>query len=328
MPEIRKDPLTGRPVIVAAERAKRPQPSGASHGSPCPFCAGNEAMTPPEVFAYRDPGSLPDAPGWSVRVVPNKYPALVDERVGSSSRRGVYESMPGLGVHEVIIESPQHVVNAAELSEKQLAAVLRGYRERMLALRKDGRWRSVLIYKNQGAPAGATLEHVHSQIVALPEVPELIRAEVDGAKNYYEAEGRCLYCELVRRESAGASRLVAENEQWIVFCPFAARFPFESWIMPKAHAPFFEQTSDGDLAGLARCLRDTLARLERVLDNRSFNYIIHSHPAGDSAAVSYHWHIEILPKLIHAAGFEWGSGMFINPLAPEEAAGLLRQVTL
>lgn len=285
-------------------------------------------MTPPEVFAYRDPGSLPDAPGWTVRVVPNKYPALVIEGVGSSSRRGIYESTPGLGAHEVIIESPEHVVDVAALDEKQLAAVLRVYRERMLALRKHTRWRSILVYKNEGAPAGATLEHVHSQLIALSETPEQLRAEIDGARKFYESNGRCLFCEMIGQETEGSARLVTEHERWAVLCPYAARFPFETWILPKQHAPYFEISSDQDLAELAHCLRDALARLNRVLDHPPFNYLIHSHPRDDAEPRHYHWHIEILPKLVQVAGFEWGSGMFINPVAPEEAARLLRQVAL
>ena len=328
MPEIRKDLVTGRSVIIATERANRPRHDGASQESPCPFCAGNEQITPPEVFAYRDSQFSPDTPGWTVRVVPNKYPALVDEGMRSSSRRGLYESTPGLGVHEVIIESPEHVVNVGELSEEQLAAVLRVYRERMLALRKDERWRSILLYKNQGAAAGATLEHVHSQLIALPETPEQLRAKIDGARKYYEASGRCLFCEMIRQDTEGGARLVADHARWVVLCPYAARFPFEIWILPKRHAPYFEVSSDQDLAELAHCLRDALARFNRVLDHPPFNYLIHSHSLDGAEPRPYHWHIEILPKLVQVGGFEWGSGMFINPLAPEEAARLLRQVAL
>lgn len=285
-------------------------------------------MTPPEVFAYRDSQSSPDTPGWTVRVVPNKYPALVKEGVWSSSRRGVYESLTGLGVHEVIIESPEHVVDVAALDEKQLAAILRVYRERMLDLRKDDRWHSILVYKNQGAPAGATLEHVHSQLIALPETPEQLCSEIDGARKYYEDNGRCLFCEMIRQDTEGGERLVAEHERWVALCPYAARFPFEIWILPKRHAPYFEGSSDQDLAEFAYCLRDALARLNRVLDHPPFNYLIHSHPSDGAETRHYHWHIEILPKLVQVAGFEWGSGMFINPVAPEEAARLLRQVAL
>ena len=284
-------------------------------------------MTPPEVFAYRDSQSSPDTPGWTVRVVPNKYPALVNEGVRSSSRCGLYESTAGLGVHEVIIESPEHVVNVGELSEEQLAATLRVYRERMLDLRRDERWRSILVYKNQGAPTGATLEHVHSQLIALPETPEQLRAEIDGARKYYEANGRCLFCEMIRQDTEGGERLVVNHERWVALCPYAARFPFEIWILPKRHAPYFELSSDPDLAELAYGLRDALARLNRVLDHPPFNYLIHSHPLDGDETRHYHWHIEIFPKLVQVAGFEWGSGMFINPVAPEEAARLLRQVT-
>jgi len=328
MPEIRKDPVTGRAIIIAAERAKRPRHDATSQESPCPFCAGNEAMTPPEVFAYRDAKSLADAPGWTVRVVPNKYPALVNGGVRSSSRRGVYESTAGLGVHEVIIESPEHIVDIAALDERQLAAILRVYRGRMLDLGKDDLWRSILVYKNQGGAAGATLEHVHSQLIALPEAPEQLRAEIDHARKYYETNGRCLFCEMIRQDAEGGERLVAKHEQWVALCPYAARFPFEIWILPKRHAPCFEPSSDRDLTELAYCLRGALARLNRVLDHPPFNYLIHSHPFDGAETRHYHWHIEILPKLVQVAGFEWGSGMFINPVAPEDAASLLRQVAL
>ena len=285
-------------------------------------------MTPPEVFAYRNPGSPPDTPGWNLRVVPNKYPALVNQGDGTASKDGVYESMAGLGVHEVIIESPDHVVNVEALSERQFAAVLRAYRERMLELRKDNRWRSILIYKNQGASAGATLEHVHSQLVALAAVPKEILEEIVGARKFYESNGRCIYCEMIRRETDGGERLVAGHERWVALCPYAARFPFETWIMPKAHAPYFERSSDQDLADLTHCLRDALARLNRVLDHPPFNYLIHSNPWDGAETRHYHWHIEIFPKLVQVAGFEWGSGMFINPVAPEDTARLLRQVAL
>lgn len=328
MREIRKDPVTGRAVIIATERAKRPRHDGAHQESPCPFCSGNEGLTPPEVLAYRDPGSRPDTPGWTLRVVPNKYPALVNREVDPSRRHGVYESTAGLGVHEVIIENPAHETNLAALDEKQLVTVLRAYRERMLALGQDRRWRSILIYKNQGAASGATLEHVHSQLIALSEVPAELRAEIDGARAYYHANNRCLFCEVIRQETEEEARLVAEHERWAVLCPYAARFPFEIWILPKLHAPCFERTADRDLADLARLLRQTLARLERALDHPAFNYVIHSQPADITDSESYHWHIEILPRLTQTAGFEWGSGWFINPVAPENAARLLRQVAL
>ncbi len=331
MPEFRKDPVTGRWVIIAAERAKRPQiyRSNGARGDPgsCPFCPGNEAMTPPEVLAYRNHETAIDAPGWSVRVVPNKYPALVAEGRWIGQNTGLYESMQGLGSHEVIIETPDHIVNMATLDEAQIAEVLRAYSQRMLALREDARWRSILVYKNQGAAAGATLEHIHSQLIALPAVPQEIVGEVEGAKGHFAATQRCIYCEIIAQEKNDKRRIVAEHERFIAFCPFASRFPYETWIFPKAHESSFEEASAPELSDLARALKEILSRLDLGLKTPPFNYILHTNPR-DGARNSYHWHMEIMPKLTQVAGFEWGSGCTINPLAPEDAASVLREVAI
>jgi UDPglucose--hexose-1-phosphate uridylyltransferase len=331
MRELRKDPVSGRWVIISTDRAERPQHRSAYINSaalgPCPFCAGNEAMTPPEVLAYRSQ-SPADMPGWTVRVVPNKYPALADEGGPNTNKSGIYECMNSVGVHEVIIESAEHVTNLWVLTEKQLEEILRAYRDRITALRKDARWSHVLIYKNQGAEAGATLPHAHSQLVALPTVPEEIRKETRGAKSYYDRAGHCIYCEMIQQEINDKSRLVAQNDRFVTFCPYAPRFPYESWILPRQHASHFEGSSTDDFAELARSLREILLRLHRQLDNPPFNYLIHSNPLAEMENKYYHWHLEILPRLTQVAGFEWGSGVTINPVAPEEAARLLREVDL
>jgi UDPglucose--hexose-1-phosphate uridylyltransferase len=330
MPEIRKDPFTGRLIIFSAERAKRPQPVALDRNPgdmrSCPFCAGNEAMTPPEVFAYgADPNQI-QRPGWIVRVVPNKYPALVSDGNGSEFTDGIYESMNGLGVHEVIIESPNHVENMAMLSENQIEQVLLAYRERMLHLRRDKRWRYILLYKNQGIEAGATLPHVHSQLIALPWMPKEVADEMTGAQGYFESTGDCLYCEMIRREIRDRNRIVAEHERWVVLCPYASRFSYEAWILPRKHVSNFDASSKDDFAELSRVLRQTLIRLNRQLTNPPFNYTIHSSPLGEAADGFYHWHMEIMPKLTQVAAFELGSGSYINPVAPEDAARLLRKV--
>ncbi|HTN71204.1 MAG TPA: galactose-1-phosphate uridylyltransferase [Methylomirabilota bacterium] len=330
MPEFRKDPVVDRWVIISTERAKRPQDHAGNNEQEqtdsCPFCAGNEAMTPPAVLTYPADEAHPSNTTWAVRVVPNKYPALVDE--GSWKRQtGIYESMSGLGVHEVIIESPEHVVNVAMLSETELEKVLHAYRDRMATLRNDKRWRAILIYKNQGAQAGATLEHIHSQLIALPAVPKEVFEEVTGAKVYHSSHGRCVYCDMINEEIGGAGRLVAEDEWFVALCPFASRFPYETWILPRQHASSFESGSNGDFTALARSLRATLIRLNRRLENPPFNYIIHSSPLDETENAYHHWHIEILPKLTQVAGFEWGSGSYINTVAPEDAARLLREAT-
>ena len=330
MPEYRKNPVTGRWVIISTERAQRPRQralrDSSAHGASCPFCAGNEALTPPEVWAQRSDRNQADSPGWTVRVVPNKYPALLADQTWNPTNDGLYESINGLGVHEVIIESPQHIVEMGTLSEAQFANILGVYRARILQLRGDSRWRYILIYKNQGMLAGATLEHVHSQLIALPTVPREAFAEVSGAKQYYESMGHCIYCTMIERETRERKRIIADDEQIVVFCPFAPRFAYETWILPKDHRASFEHSSDREITALAHSLRETLIRISRALDNPAFNYVVHSNPLDDIDSRHYHWHIEILPQVNQAAGFEWGSGCFINPVAPEDAAGLLRQV--
>ena len=331
MSEFRKDPVVERWVILSTERAERPQYGAGNNQQaqtdPCPFCAGNEALTPPAVLTYAADEVQSAMASWSVRVVPNKYPALVNEGSWIGQSNGIYQAMNGLGVHEVIIESPEHMVNVATLNENQLQKVLHAYRDRIVQLRTDQRWRCILIYKNQGAEAGATLEHIHSQLIALPAVPKAVHEEIEGAKAYYDANGRCVYCAILNQEIGNRSRIVAEGERFIALCPYASRFPYETWILPKQHAPCFEYGSKEDYADLARSLREILIRLDHRLENPPFNYFIHSNPPDGAANAYYHWHIEILPKLSQVGGFEWGSGAYINSVAPEDAAHQLREVT-
>lgn len=332
MPQLRKDPVVGRWVIISTERGKRPthfqSPADASRGGTCPFCNGNEATTPPEIMGYRPDGSKPNSPGWTLRVVPNKFPALMIE--GELDRRadGVYDFMNGVGAHEVIIETPNHETNMGLLSEKQFEEVLWAYRDRILDLRKDKRFRYGLIFKNQGPEAGATLEHTHSQLIALSIIPSNVIDELVGAKEYFKYKERCIYCDIVRQEIEEKARVVSENENFIVICPFASRFPFETWILPKRHSPYFEHASNREYEYLSRSLRETLIRLNRTLNDPPFNYIIHSNPFEETENGHYHWHIEIMPKLTHVAGFEWGTGFYINPVTPEEAAQSLREIPL
>lgn len=332
MPEFRQDPITGRWVIIASERAARPRQivvaNGLANSEPCPFCAGHEAMTPPEVWALRDSNQGVDTPGWRVRVVTNKYPALQDRGEWTNRRDGLYRSRNGLGGHEVIIESPDHAVNMGALDGAQFVNILRAYRERLRALRNDRRWPYLLIYKNQGDRAGATLEHVHSQLIALPEVPKQAAEELNGANKHFGATGRCIYCDINRRELEHGERLVAQSERFVALCPFAPRFGYETWILPRHHAAAFEETSDQDLVAFGQILREFILKLNGVFDNAPFNYLLHSAPATAPVAESYHWHMEILPQLSRAAGFEWGAGIHMNPVAPEDAARHLRQVTL
>ena len=214
------------------------------------------------------------------------------------------------------------------MSEKQFEDVLWAYRDRILDLKKDKRFRYILIFKNQGAEAGATLEHTHSQLIALPIVPSNVIEELKGAMEYYKYKERCIYCDIVRQELEDRGRIVSENDHFLVICPFAPRFPFETWILPKKHSPFFEHASKQEYLDLSRSLRETLIRLNRALNDPPFNYIIHSNPLEEPDNGHYHWHVEIMPKLTLVAGFEWGSGFYINPVTPEDAALSLREVGL
>jgi UDPglucose--hexose-1-phosphate uridylyltransferase len=332
MSEFRKDPVVERWVIIAAERAKRPHGRLTSDRSTqtdvCPFCAGNESMTPSPVLVLASNEASRDEASWSVRVVPNKYPALINEEVPAPQTDSLYQSIKGAGVHEVVVESPSHVTEMAALSETELDRVLCAYQQRLLHLRGDPRWRYVLIYKNQGAEAGATLSHVHSQITALPMVPKEPCEEIEAARKYLASAGRCIYCDIAQRESEIGERVVMGNDRFIVFCPFASRVAGETWIMPKRHASCFESGSHSDFLALAHALRETLIRLSRCFEGPSFNYFIHNNPCSESENDYLHWRVEILPKLHHFAGFEWGSGCYMNPLAPEAAARLLRDVML
>lgn len=328
MPEIRRDPITGRQVIIAPQRAARPWQihlsESAAPTEECPFCPGNESLTPPEVWAEREPRSAANTRGWQIRIVPNKYPALTDDPQLEPPVKILDQSAAALGVHEVIVEAAAHVVHLSELAEADLAAVLRAYRARLTALAKDPRWKYLLIYKNQGERAGATLEHVHSQLVALPALPREVADEMNGARAHYERAGRCIYCEIIEREHTAGERLIFENERFIVLCPFAPRFAFETWILPKRHAAHFAATADEDLADFGEVLYRFLAKLNGIAAQAPFNSLLRSAPLREDAEAFYHWHLEILPQFHRAAGFEWGSGMHMNPVAPEDAARLLR----
>ena len=332
MSEFRKDPITGCWVIIAPARAQRPRQLGAStpsaQGEPCPFCAGNETMTPPEVWAARHNPSVENGPGWTVRVVPNKYPALATDSEGKDSDDNFYESHAGLGAHEVIIESPSHDVSLASLSENQFAHIVQAYRARMRALSQDRRWRYALLYKNQGDRAGATLEHIHSQLIALPAMPKAALEESNGTKAHYQTTGRCIYCEIIEREEQGRERMIFEHENFVALCPFASRFAYETWILPKAHRAVFADSSAETIGDFARALRETITRLNRALGDAPFNYFIHSMPMDETATHHYHWQLKLLPQLSRAGGFEWGTGAHINSIAPEDAARLLRDARL
>jgi len=265
LPQLRKDPVVGRWVIISTERSRRPSnfaPDVARQSSDfCPFCPGQEEKTPPEVFAVR-PAEHGEGPaGWDVRVVPNKFPALLIE--GDLERRGegLYDLMNGIGAHEVIIESPSHTLDLPDLPVEHVEKVLRAYRERLVDLHRDPRLRYVLLFKNRGERAGATLEHPHTQLIAMPIIPRNIDEELTGARRYFELKERCVFCDIVQQELSASevSRVVVESERFVAIEPFAPRFPFETWILPRHHHSTFHTLEDGGaMLELAGVLKDTL----------------------------------------------------------------------
>ncbi len=331
MPELRKDPITGRWVIISSDRGKRPTEFAdqrtRKRGGFCPFCAGNERTTPHEVLAYRDNGQ-PNGPDWRLRVVPNKFPALQIEGDLNKQGEGIFDKMNGLGAHEVIIESPDHNATLATLPGKAMEEVLWAYRDRMEDLKKDKRFQYTLIFKNEGLIAGATLEHSHSQLIALPIVPIQVQEEIDGCRKHYNLKERCIFCDIIRQEMQSRNRIVMETQAFIALAPYAPRFPFETWIMPKRHISCYACSTNDDFKDLAFILQDTLRRLDKALSFPPYNYVIHTSPFKEEINDYYHWHIELMPKLTNVAGFEWGSGFYINPTPPEEAAKFLREMKL
>jgi UDPglucose--hexose-1-phosphate uridylyltransferase len=333
MPELRKDPVTGRWVIISTGRRKRPndfriEKSTTLAGDYCPFCPGREDMTPPEVLAFRTNGGAPNSPGWDLRVVPNKFPALQVEGTLDREGEGLFDRMNGIGAHEVVIEHPDHTKTLAMMSELEVERMLWAFRERILDLKKDRRFRYILIFKNHGAAAGASLEHSHSQLIALPIVPDFVREELDGAKQHFAAKERCVFCDIIRQEIAAERRVIQEDADIVAISPYAPRFPFETWILPRRHGARFEDAPRQEYEGLARMIKSVLARMNRTLEHPSYNMIIHSSPFTEETSEYYHWHVELMPKLTRTAGFEWGTGFYINPTSPEEATEVLRDARL
>jgi UDPglucose--hexose-1-phosphate uridylyltransferase len=342
MPELRHDPIQKRWVIIASDRGLRPDdfPELEQNGPGgfCPFCEGNESKTPPEIAAIRYNGRGPNSPGWRVRVVPNKFPALRIE--GDLDRKGIgiHDRMNGVGAHEVIIETPRHDLGLADMPVEDLGRVIWMYRERLIDLLRDSRFKYILVFKNYGAAAGASLSHPHTQLIATPVTPLTIAEELTSARDHYRYKERCLFCDVIEQEIESGERIVLANDRVVAIAPYASRFPFELFLAPRHHHHSFAEISDGMIQDLAAALKEVLLRIKKCLNDPPYNFLIHTIPNvkttpkrtayWDTIAVDYHWHIEIMPRLTRIAGFEWGTGFYINPTAPEEAAKYLREVEL
>jgi len=340
MPELRRDPIIGRWVIISIERAKRPRDFKISHTDekeePCQFCEGKEKNTPPEVFAVRKSSKKKDAPGWDVRVVPS-VPERFDVKAGLNRHGvGMYDVMNPVGAHEIIIESPKHFLDIYRLPEKQIELVIETSASRISELGKDTRFKYCLLFKNHGLRAGGCrlTKHVRSQIIATPVTPKRVKEELRGARLYYQYKDRCIFCDLIKQELDTGARVVMETKNILAIAPFASRFPFEIWILPKKHSSDFINIQKDEVKDLAITFKTVLHKLSKALNDPPYNYMLHTAPFRHTKRPGYwhtikedyHWHIEITPRITQVAGFEWGSGFYINPTPPEEAAKYLREV--
>ena len=340
MPELRKNIITESWVIIATERAKRPQeftnPASEPDEPFCPFCPGNESKTPPELWGVRESGG-PNQPGWRLRVIPNKFPALRSEGEMNREAEGIYDRMNGIGAHEVIVDTPDHNQALEEQAVADIALGLKACKERVLDLQRDARFRYILVFKNVGRDAGASLKHSHYQLIATPVTPSRVKAKLAGAREYYQRKERCVFHDMLRQEQREGRRVVFENDGFLVFCPFASRFPFELCLLPKRQAADYHSIEPEELVQLAEALKVVLSKLGRGLGKPQYNLILQTAPSRgghrrsgywDTIDQDFRWHIEILPRLTQTAGFEWGTGFFINPVPPEESAAHLRGVAL
>jgi UDPglucose--hexose-1-phosphate uridylyltransferase len=328
MSELRRDPLLRRWVIVAPERlaetlsGRLGRPS-AQTPDPCPFCPGNEHMNPNEIFVLRGERTPQNPQGWLVRVTPDRKPLLRVEGTVERHGVGLFDLMTATGAHELVTDTPHHHAHWGDFDLPQMEGLLRSYLTRYNDLRRDTRLRHTVVMKNHGAPWSRYV-HQHSHVVAMPFTPRRIDDELSGAREYYDLKERCVFCDTVREEEQRRERFVLGNDEFIAFTPFASSFPFETWILPRAHMADFGALSDRSIAALAEILRGTAARLRTTLHDPHFSLALHSGPLSGENHREFHWHWELIPHLSGQLGMEWATGLYFNPIAPEEAAAYLR----
>ncbi len=340
MPELRRDPVFGCWTIISTERSRRPMEfvdKKVIREKSCPFCEGRESETTNEIYAIRKPGTQANGPGWFVRSIQSKNPILDSQTQLERFGQGMYDLMGGAGQHEIIIEHPEHKHELDEMKLEEIVRVLTLYTERLKDLEKDPRYKYALLFKNHGLVSGSeqdVIRHSRSQIIALPVTPKRVKEELVSAKNYFERKERCVFCDILRQETKDALRIVSENEAFIAICPYASRSPFEIWILPKKHSADFVHMTPAELPLFANILKDCLMRIKSLLNDPAYNMILHTAPYRHKRHQNYwrtidedyHWYWQITPRLTRPAGFEWGTGIYINPTPPEDAAQLLREV--
>lgn len=326
MSQWRTDPQTGRTVLIARERAERPLLSeDCNPDSADPFVAGNERETPPELFAIRDAGTQPDTPGWRVRVVPNRFPAVRLDESALTGEAGQDQILAGVGAHEVIIECPHRETHLGRLPPASVTDVLVAYRERLRVHSADPRLKHALIFKNQGRAAGATIPHSHSQLIATPFVLPDIARRLELDREYSDAHSRSRSEDLIHEEREGGSRIVMDTDEFLVWCPCVSRFSYEVRIIPRQAGGRFEAAADDQLQVLGGVLKETLERIEVALDDPALNFVLHTLPFAAEETPGQRWWFEIIPRLSGVGGFEWGGGCMISTTFPEEAARILRE---
>jgi UDPglucose--hexose-1-phosphate uridylyltransferase len=325
MSELRKDPVINRWVITLDDKSFKPQidskiPDNLPDIDPaCPFCPGNEDKTGKTIYQVSG-----KADKWNVRVIPNNNPYLKVETQLKKKGVGIFDVISGTGANEIIIDTPVHNADFDKMEVSNVAEVIKTYKNRILDLKNDTRLEYVLIFKNRGLRAGSNTHHLHSQLMALPVVPKRVTEEMEASQEYYKFKKRCVYCDLVDNELIMKDRIVKESEFFVAITPFASQTPFEMWIIPRQHNSHFHNLSDAEAADMGYIMKDVIFRLNKSLNYPSYNYMIHTSPIKDADVSHYHWHLEIMPRVKSIAGFEWGSGFYINPTLPEEAAAFMR----
>lgn len=341
MPELRRDPIIGRWVIIATERAKRPGDFRVETIEPsmekCPFCKGNEAKTPPETIAIRPKGSKPNSPDWSARIVPSISGFLNPKGHLDRHGKGLYDLMSGVGVHEILIMAPEHTGSVHIISESQIAKSVELLIQRIKQLGRDDRLKYALVFANHGKVAGGSnLGHMHLQIIATPVTPKRVKEELTGSKRYYDYKERCVMCDMIKQELKADKRVICKIDGLVAISPFCSRFPFETWIMPVEHSCDFDKMKKPTIKNLGQIYTQVFAKMNKVLGNFPFNMILHTAPFRhknkkgywESIEQDYHWHIEIMPRLVQVAGFEWGSGFYINTMSPEDACNAIKDAKI